>query len=179
VTRKALLTKGFCEVCLIVSLLSAGSGCSGAWLGPGNPSGRPLLTSSRDTPPAPLRDAMGHHVTASTEAILATSGLTGGLRWIILGSVLAIVISLIAMVNGSRAASSGLVGGITALGLALAIVRYAGLLAIIAVAMAVGFAIWSLFIKEGFLTLKAQTMEARRPDRGDGLEPRRQALIEE
>jgi len=109
---------------------------------------------------------MGHPVTASTEAILATSGLTGGLRWIILGSVLAIVISLIAMFNGSRAASSGLVGGITALGLALAIVRYAGLLAIIAVAMAVGFAIWSLFIKEGFLTLVRQSSKRPVPREG-------------
>ena len=165
-TREGFLRKGFCAVCLMVCLLSAGSGCSGAWLGPGNPSGRPLLTSSRDTPPAPLQDAMGHPVTASTEAILATSGLTGGLRWIILGSVLAIVISLIAMFNGSRAASSGLVGGITALGLALAIVRYAGLLAIIAVAMAVGFAIWSLFIKEGFLTLVRQSSKRPVPREG-------------
>lgn len=68
-------------------------------------------------------------------------------NWVMTLSILTIAISVVAFLNGSKSALSGVAGGVVALILAITIQRYAHVIAFVGVIGAFGFLIWTVWIK--------------------------------
>ena len=111
--------------------------------------------------------ALGCSLFGTPQVVEAVSGfslpaLPKVSNWIVTMSILTSALSVVAMFNGSKSAISGVIGGVVALGLAITIQRYAGVIAFAGLIGAFGFLVWTIFIKRDVITqFECSTIDAR------------------
>lgn len=68
-------------------------------------------------------------------------------NWVIALSIAGIAVSVMAWINGSKTAIGVLIGCVVALWLQITVIRYASVLAVAGLVVAIGLGVWTVFVK--------------------------------
>ena len=97
----------------------------------------------------------GKLTTSNKVPITDTENLTGIIKstnLLFIAGVVGLALGIASVVNGSKSATAWVVASAILIGVALTVAKYAGLMALICLIGGVGWFVYSLFIKKGFLT---------------------------